>query len=59
LRVLKSHDCGAGHIYEVYNDEAAFKARWEGLFVARVRAETNDMVVTLSKTRCSAKRKYR
>ncbi len=38
--------------YEVYSDEAAFKAHWDGPFVERVRAETKDMIVALSGTRC-------
>jgi autoinducer 2-degrading protein len=39
--------------YEVYSDEAAFQVHWEGPFVARVRAETKDMIIKLSGTRCS------
>ena len=32
---------------EVYSDDAAFKVHWEGPFVARVRAETKDMIIKL------------
>jgi quinol monooxygenase YgiN len=39
--------------YEVYSDDAAFRAHWEGPFVARVRAEAMDMIIKLSGTRCS------
>ena len=39
--------------YEVYRDDAAFKAHWDGPFVARVRAETKDMIIKLSGTWCS------
>jgi autoinducer 2-degrading protein len=38
---------------EVYSDDAAFKVHWEGPFVARLRAETKDMIIKLSGTRCS------
>ena len=54
FEVLRPHDNGDKVLfYEVYSNEAAFKAHWEGPFVARVRAETKDMIVTLSGTRCS------
>jgi quinol monooxygenase YgiN len=39
--------------YEVYSDDAAFKAHWEGPFVARVRAEAKDLIIKLSGTPCS------
>ena len=46
-------DDGRVLFYEVYSDDAAFKVNWEGPFVARVRAETKDMIIKLSGTRCS------
>jgi (4S)-4-hydroxy-5-phosphonooxypentane-2,3-dione isomerase len=39
--------------YEVYSDDAAFKVHWERPFVAQVRAETKDVIIKLSGTRCS------
>ena len=39
--------------YEVYSDDAAFKVHWEGPFVARAWAETKDLIIKLSGTRCS------
>jgi quinol monooxygenase YgiN len=41
-------DDGRVLFYEVYNDDAAFKVHWEGPFVARVRAETKDMIIKLT-----------
>ena len=46
-------DDGRVLFYEVYSDDAAFKVHWEEPFVARVRAETKDMIIKLSGTRCS------
>jgi quinol monooxygenase YgiN len=40
-------------LYEVYEDEAAFQVHWNGPSVARMRAETTDMVAKLTGTRCS------
>lgn len=40
-------------IYEVYRDDEAFKAHWEGPSMARVRTETQGMVVNMSGTRCN------
>ena len=40
-------------LYEVYRDDAAFKAHWEGSSSARTREETRDMIVKLVGTRCS------
>jgi (4S)-4-hydroxy-5-phosphonooxypentane-2,3-dione isomerase len=54
FEVLRLHDDqGKLVFYEVYTDEAAFKAHWEGPFVACARAETKDMILTLKGTRCS------
>ena len=46
-------DDGRVLLYEVYSDDAASKVHWEEPFVARVRAETKDMIIKLSGTRCS------
>ena len=40
-------------LYEVYTDDAAFKVHWDGVHVARMRAETAGMVTKLSGIRCS------
>lgn len=39
--------------YEVYEDDAAFQVHWNGPSVARVQAETREMVVKLTGIRCS------
>lgn len=39
--------------YEVYSDEAAFNTHGDGPFVARVRAETKDMIIELVGKRCA------
>ncbi len=39
--------------YEVYSDVSAFKTHWDGPFVARVRAETKDMIINMVGTRCT------
>jgi (4S)-4-hydroxy-5-phosphonooxypentane-2,3-dione isomerase len=51
--LLPRDDDGRVLFYEVYSDDAAFKAHWEGPFVARIRAEAKGMIVKLSGTRCS------
>ena len=43
--MLGPRDDGSVLFYEVYNDDAPFKVHWEGPFVARVRAETKDMII--------------
>jgi (4S)-4-hydroxy-5-phosphonooxypentane-2,3-dione isomerase len=54
FELLRPHDDDSKVLfYEVYSDEAAFKVHWGGPFVARVRAETKDMIIKLSGTRCS------
>ena len=54
FEVLRPHeDADKVLFYEVYSDAAAFKAHWEGPLVARVRAETKDMILTLKGTQCS------
>lgn len=40
-------------LYEVYADDAAFQVHWNGANVARMRAETTEMVAKLSGIRCS------
>ncbi len=40
-------------LYEVYADDAAFKAHWEGASVARVREEAKDLIVKLVGTWCT------
>ena len=40
-------------LYEVYADDTAFKVHWDGVHVARMRAETSGMVTKLSGIRCS------
>jgi quinol monooxygenase YgiN len=40
-------------LYEVYADDAAFQVHWNGPHVARMRAETAEMVTKLSGIRCS------
>jgi (4S)-4-hydroxy-5-phosphonooxypentane-2,3-dione isomerase len=40
------------HLYEVYEDEAAFQAHWNGPLIARVRAEMEGMLLALSAVRC-------
>jgi quinol monooxygenase YgiN len=46
-------DDGKILFYEVYTDAAAFKVHWEGALVARVRAETEGMIVKLTGTSCN------
>jgi quinol monooxygenase YgiN len=54
IEVLRPRDDDSRVLfYEVYSDDAAFKVHWEGPFVARVQAETKDMIIKLSGTRCS------
>jgi len=40
-------------LYEVYADDAAFQVHWKSPHVARMRAETAEMVTKLSGIRCS------
>lgn len=40
-------------LYEVYEDDAAFQVHWNGPSVARMRAETPEMVTKLAGIRCS------
>jgi len=40
-------------LYEVYEDDAAFQIHWNGPSVARMRAETTEMVAKLAGIRCS------
>jgi quinol monooxygenase YgiN len=40
-------------LYEVYEDDDAFQAHWNGQSVARMRAETTEMVTKLAGIRCS------
>jgi quinol monooxygenase YgiN len=40
-------------LYEVYRDEAAFDAHWNGPSIARRRGETAGMVTSMSGTRCT------
>jgi quinol monooxygenase YgiN len=53
FEVLRPRDNDATVLfYEVYADDAAFKAHWEAPSIARVRTETKDMIVKLSGTWC-------
>jgi (4S)-4-hydroxy-5-phosphonooxypentane-2,3-dione isomerase len=53
FEVLRPRDNRATVLfYEVYTDDAAFKAHWEGLSITRFRAEAKDMIVKLSATWC-------
>ncbi len=40
-------------LYEVYTDDAAFKAHWEGASVARVRQDTEGIVLNLTGVFCA------
>jgi len=39
--------------YEEYVDEKAFQVHWNGPYIARIRAETKDMITKLSGIRCT------
>lgn len=40
-------------LYEVYRDDDAFQAHWNGPLVARSRRETKDLIAKLAGTRCT------
>jgi quinol monooxygenase YgiN len=40
-------------VYEVYQDEAAFDAHFNGLSITRLREEAAGMIVKLQGTRCN------
>ena len=53
FEVLRPRDDDAKIMfYEVYRDDAAFEAHWNGPLVARIRAETKGMITELSGTPC-------
>jgi (4S)-4-hydroxy-5-phosphonooxypentane-2,3-dione isomerase len=53
FEVLRPHDDDAKIMfYEVYSDDGAFQAHWNGPLVARIRDETKGMITKLSGTRC-------
>ncbi len=52
--VLRSRDDDTRvMVYEVYEDEAAFQAHWNGPSLARAREEAGDMLRKVSGTRFS------
>jgi (4S)-4-hydroxy-5-phosphonooxypentane-2,3-dione isomerase len=40
-------------LYEIYRDDAAFDAHWNGPSTKRIREEAAGMIVKISGTRCS------
>jgi (4S)-4-hydroxy-5-phosphonooxypentane-2,3-dione isomerase len=40
-------------LYEVYTDDAAFQAHWNGPSTARLREEASGMIVGVTGTRCA------
>ena len=51
--LLPRDDEAKVHLYEVYRDEAAFDAHWNGPSTKRTREEAAGMIVKISGTRCS------
>jgi quinol monooxygenase YgiN len=53
IRFRLNGECSKVFFYEVYADEAAFQTHWNGPLVARVRAETEGLIVKLTGERCA------
>jgi (4S)-4-hydroxy-5-phosphonooxypentane-2,3-dione isomerase len=53
FEVLLPHDDSSKVlIYEVYADDAAFSAHWNGSSMTRIREEAEGLVVNITGTRC-------
>ena len=50
--LLPREDATKVMLYELYRDEAAFDAHWNGPSLARFREEASGMIATISGTRC-------
>ena len=51
--LLPRDDEAKVHLYEVYRDDAAFDAHWNGPSTKRTREEAAGMILKISGTRCS------
>jgi quinol monooxygenase YgiN len=40
-------------LYEVYEDDAAFEAHWNGASIKQIRQKAGDIIVKVSGVRCS------
>lgn len=54
FEVLQPHDDSTKvMLYEVYQDEAAFEAHWNGAFVLRAREDMKGMILQLTGKKCA------
>lgn len=51
--LLPHEDAARVLIYEVYADDAAFAAHWNGASMNRIRAEAEGLILKITGTRCA------